>query len=77
MYLCEKDVRERVDTDSNMLILTELQVNPSDRREELGLPLRAHEVEQQREVGDCEVEVLLEDGAVRLDGGGEMTDLLN
>ena len=44
-------------------------MNPSDRREELGLPLRAHELEQQREVGDGEVEVLLQDGAVRLGGG--------
>ena len=41
-------------------------MNPSYRREELRSLIRGHEVEEDREVGDGEVKVPLEDGAVCL-----------
>ena len=41
-------------------------MNPSYRRDELRSLIRGHEVEEDREVGDGEVKVPLEDGAVCL-----------
>ena len=49
--------------------ITKLKMNPPNRREELRSLIRGHEVEEDREVGDGEVKVPLEDGAVCLERG--------